>query len=236
MDERRHSAFTGKRATVDQWVGGRLTAGDGYIDATHILLDTGRRIVLTWRTADFPVDAPDSQVEVLLEPVAGGTKVTIEQSAIPAGQAEKYKKTWRKLYLNSMRRFFSSRENARKALRSAAKKGLLPTPGPRRGRRPIVGPRPGHGSGPAPEADAKKDVKKAAEGKKGKKKSAKKKAAKKKAAKPKSAKKAAPKKTAKKRSSKKAAKKAAPKKTAKKRSSKKAAKKAAPKKTAKKRS
>ncbi|MEZ4249181.1 MAG: SRPBCC domain-containing protein, partial [Polyangiales bacterium] len=85
MDERRHSAFTAGRATVDQWVGGRVTAVDSFVDATHILLDTGRRIVMTWRTADFPVDSPDSQVEVSLEPGPGGTRVSIHQTGIPAG-------------------------------------------------------------------------------------------------------------------------------------------------------
>ncbi len=140
MDERRHSAFTGKRATVDQWVGGRLTAADGYIDATHILLDTGRRIVLTWRTSDFPTEVADSQVEVLLEPVAGGTRVIIQHTEIPAGQAEQYKKLWRSLYLESMKRFFSSPESARRALRDASRKGVMPTPDQRHGRRPILAP------------------------------------------------------------------------------------------------
>ena len=145
MDERRHTAFTGQRATVDQWVGGRLTAADGYIVATNILLDTGRRIVMTWRTADFPLDAPDSQVEVRFEPVAGGTKVQVHHTGIPEGQRDLYKKTWRTVYLDPMRRFFASKAAQKRALKDAKKRGVLPAPGRSRiGRRPILGPRPGH--------------------------------------------------------------------------------------------
>ncbi|MEM9070952.1 MAG: SRPBCC domain-containing protein, partial [Myxococcota bacterium] len=121
MDERRHSAFTGRRATVDPWVGGRVTGDDGKIDATHIHLDTGRRIVMTWRTSEFPVKAHDSRVEIRLEPVAGGTTVSVHQTDIPDGLSTSIKKIWRSLYLDSMKRFFSSREAARKALRDAAK-------------------------------------------------------------------------------------------------------------------
>ncbi|MFT5358811.1 MAG: hypothetical protein ACI9KE_006052, partial [Polyangiales bacterium] len=144
MDERMHSAFTGQKATVDHWVGGRLTAAGGYIDATHVLLDTGKRVVLTWRTADFPLDSADSQVEVTFEPIAGGTKIIIHQTDIPHGQAETYKKTWRTVYLEPMKKFFSSRGAAKKAMLDAGRRGVLPVPGgERKGRRPILGPRPG---------------------------------------------------------------------------------------------
>ena len=47
MDERHHSAFTGARATVDPWVGGRVVSRDGFIDATHVYLVTGNRIAMT---------------------------------------------------------------------------------------------------------------------------------------------------------------------------------------------
>ncbi|MEM7608645.1 MAG: SRPBCC domain-containing protein, partial [Myxococcota bacterium] len=144
MDERLHSAFTGQRATVDQWVGGRLTAAGDYIDATHVALETGRRIVLTWRTADFPLDAADSKVEISFEPVAGGTRVVVHHTDIPDGQSEKYKKTWRTVYLEPMKKFFASKGAAKRAVLDAGKRGVLPTPGERRrGRRPILGPRPG---------------------------------------------------------------------------------------------
>lgn len=129
MDERRHTAFTGQRSTVDPWVGGRLTAADGYIDATHILLDTGRRIVMTWRTADFPLDAPDSQVEIRFEAVAGGTRVQVHHTGIPEGQRDRYKKTWRSVYLDPMKRFFASKAAQKRALRDAKKRGVLPAPG-----------------------------------------------------------------------------------------------------------
>jgi uncharacterized protein YndB with AHSA1/START domain len=129
MDERQHSAFTGGRATVDPWVGGRHTAWDNYVEGTLVELDTGRRIVMTWRTSEFPAHAHDSRVEVKLEPVAGGTRVTVHHSDIPQGQADQYKKGWRSQYLDPMKRYFGKPGAMRAALQAASKAGVLPIPG-----------------------------------------------------------------------------------------------------------
>lgn len=107
LDERQHSAFTGGKATIQPWVGGRHTAWDGYIEGTTLELDTGRRIVQSWRTTEFPIGAADSRLEVHLVPVAGGTEVKIVHTSIPAGQGDKYKKGWREYYLSPMKKFFS---------------------------------------------------------------------------------------------------------------------------------
>ncbi len=125
MDERQHSAFTGGRAHIDPWVGGRVSAWDGYIFGNHLFLETGRRIVMAWRTTDFPEDAPDSQVDVTFEPVAGGTKVSIHHTGIPAGQSAKYRDGWKTHYLEPMRRFFAKPGEMKAAIRAAVKGGIL---------------------------------------------------------------------------------------------------------------
>ena len=144
MDERHHSAFTGARATVDPWVGGRVVAHDGFIDATHVYLVTGSRIAMTWRTRDFPKGANDSQVDITFEPVAGGTKVEVTHSKIPAGLGEACESIWKNLYLEPMKAYFG-KPGAMKAAYAAAKKaGHLPLSGIKASRpaprRPFVPP------------------------------------------------------------------------------------------------
>ena len=129
LDERKHSAITGGRATVEPWVGGRHTAWDGAVDAVFVELDTGRRLVMTWRSASFPKDAYDSRVEVSLEPVAGGTKVTVAHSGIPQGLTEDCKREWRNHYLEPLKRFFGKPGAMRAAIRAASKARKLPIPG-----------------------------------------------------------------------------------------------------------
>jgi uncharacterized protein YndB with AHSA1/START domain len=125
MDERQHSAISGTRIRIDPWVGGRVHGWDGAIFASHLRLETGRRIALAFRTTDFPVDAPDSYVDITLEPAMGGTQVTVVQKAVPGALKKKLEAHWKKSYLDPMKRFFGNPEGMRDALRKASRNGHL---------------------------------------------------------------------------------------------------------------
>jgi len=80
-------------------------------------LEKNKRILQAWRTAEFPADAEDSIVEILLEEeeVASTgrsarrlattykTKLTLNHSNIPEGQADDYKTGWEDFYFKPMR-------------------------------------------------------------------------------------------------------------------------------------
>jgi activator of HSP90 ATPase len=101
-----HSQFTGSPANVEGNVGGKFTAWDGYIWGVTLELERSRRILQAWRTSEFPEDAPDSQVEILLEKVKGGTRLTLKHTNIPDGQAEGYKQGWEDFYFKPMREYW----------------------------------------------------------------------------------------------------------------------------------
>lgn len=102
-----HTAMTGSKATVESTaVGGRFTAWNGHIEGTHVALEPGKRIFQSWRAADFPRDAPESYVEVLLAPAPGGARVTIRHVDLPAKQAAGYLKGWKDYYLKPMASYF----------------------------------------------------------------------------------------------------------------------------------
>ena len=99
---------TGSPAEVDPAVGGRFTAWDGYIAGTNIELEPYRRILQAWRTSEFPTGSPDSRLEVLLEAVEGGTRLTINHSHIPEGQGAMYAQGWQDFYFTPMRAYYLS--------------------------------------------------------------------------------------------------------------------------------
>jgi activator of HSP90 ATPase len=101
-----HAAMTGSPARVEPRVGGTFTAWDGYISGKTLELKPYTRILQAWRTTEFPDGSPDSRVEVLLEAVAGGTKLTLIHSNIPAGQTDSYKKGWDEFYFEPMKKYF----------------------------------------------------------------------------------------------------------------------------------
>jgi activator of HSP90 ATPase len=107
LDSDKHSAFTGSSAVIDRRVGGTFTAWDGYISGTTISVEPFGRIVQTWRTTEFPDDAPDSEIEVLFDEVKEGTRITLIHTNIPDGQGENYKQGWIDFYFTPMKEYFT---------------------------------------------------------------------------------------------------------------------------------
>jgi activator of HSP90 ATPase len=101
-----HTRMTGSPAEVEGRVKGKFTAWEGYISGETLESKPYTRIVQAWRTTEFPEGSPDSHVEILLEPVKGGTKVTIIHSNIPDGQADDYKQGWQDFYFIPMKSYF----------------------------------------------------------------------------------------------------------------------------------
>ena len=121
LSEKEHSAMTGGEATVDPKVGGRHTAWDGYIEGTTLELEPFRRIVQSWRSTEFPADAVDSRLEVLLEKVKGGAQITINHSNIPAGQGHSYESGWVESYFVPMQAYFSKKAPSKRPRPSKTK-------------------------------------------------------------------------------------------------------------------
>ncbi len=101
-----HAGMTGSAARVEPRVGGAFTAWDGYITGKTTALKPYTRIVQAWRTSEFPDDCPDSQIEIVLEAVEGGTKLTLTHTNIPEGQADSYRSGWDESYFQPMKEWF----------------------------------------------------------------------------------------------------------------------------------
>ncbi len=109
MSSEGHAAMTGADATVDPGVGTDFTAWDGYITGRTLTLEPGHRIVQSWRTDEFSDTDADSQIEVLLEPVTVGTRITIHHTQVPDGQLGYEQGGWQESYFDPMKAHFSAR-------------------------------------------------------------------------------------------------------------------------------
>ena len=107
LDSSEHSQFTGGAAEISPVVGGIFTAWDGYIKGVTLELIPHSRILQAWRAEDFPLEAADSQLDVRLEEVPGGTRLTLTHSNLPDGQAEEFKQGWLDFYFTPMQAYFS---------------------------------------------------------------------------------------------------------------------------------
>jgi activator of HSP90 ATPase len=104
-----HTAMTGSPAVVKGRAGGEFSAWDGYIFGKTLALTPNRQIVQTWRSSEFPDDAPDSHLDVDLEEVGGGTKITLKHINLPADQVDSYRQGWEDFYFKPMREYFQSK-------------------------------------------------------------------------------------------------------------------------------
>jgi activator of HSP90 ATPase len=109
LNEEKHSAFTGARATCERHVGGRFTAWDGYISGKNIKLENGRRIVQEWMTTEWPKGHSPSILEVTLKPKGEGTEIHLVQTNVPAKQAANYKQGWIEHYWTPLKKYFGRR-------------------------------------------------------------------------------------------------------------------------------
>jgi uncharacterized protein YndB with AHSA1/START domain len=136
LNGRQHAAMTGAKATSQARVGGKFTAWSGYIFGQHQELVPSRRIVQSWRTTEFPEDCPDSRLEVEFAPEGDGTRLTLVQTELPAGEAERYQEGWQQFYFEPIQQYFG-----RLGLKSAAGSEPPPQPAetPPRRRRIVVG-------------------------------------------------------------------------------------------------
>ncbi len=100
-----HSAMTGSPAQASDQVGAAFDAWDGYIGGTNLALEPGKRIVQSWRTSQFEDDHADTQIEVTLEAVDGGTRVILAHSGVPDGQGH-YEQGWQSHYFDPMKAHF----------------------------------------------------------------------------------------------------------------------------------
>ena len=107
LDSAKHTAMTGSPARASRLVGGEFTAWDGYITGKNLLLVENKKIVQSWRSSEFPEEAPDSVLSVLLTEREGITEVELEHRDIPPGQGVQYQSGWIEFYANPMQKFFS---------------------------------------------------------------------------------------------------------------------------------
>jgi uncharacterized protein YndB with AHSA1/START domain len=108
LSPEQHSAMTnGAVAKIEPTVGAKFTTLNGSVSGKLVILDLGRRIVMAWRTSEFPRDAHDSRVELHLEALGGSTRITLIQTEIPEGLGEKVRAIWNDEYFGPMRTFFS---------------------------------------------------------------------------------------------------------------------------------
>ncbi len=106
LDAKKHSTFTGSKATCDPRVGGKFTAWDGYISGKNLELVKGKKIVQEWVTTEWPEGYAPSRLELTFKKTKGGTEISMVQSEVPAEQADDIRQGWIDFYWDPLKEYF----------------------------------------------------------------------------------------------------------------------------------
>jgi activator of HSP90 ATPase len=106
MDSDKHAKVTGSPARISDKEGGKFTAWDGYIFGKNLQLVRGKKIVQEWSTTEWPQGYPPSRLEITLTRTAGGTKLKMVHSKVPAEQSHDYAEGWKSYYWKPLRTYF----------------------------------------------------------------------------------------------------------------------------------
>ena len=108
LDAKKHSKFTGSKATGKAKVGAKFTAWDGYISGKNLELEKGKRIVQEWVTKEWPEGYPPSRLDLKFREVNSKTELTMVHSEIPTYQKEELEKGWTDYYWTPMKNYFET--------------------------------------------------------------------------------------------------------------------------------
>lgn len=97
-DSRKHSAVTGRAATISTKIGGAFSTGEDEVTGVNVDLVPARRIVQAWRHRRFP-EGVFSMAAVTLTPTAdGGTELVLTHRGVPKELIPEIEQAWRDRY------------------------------------------------------------------------------------------------------------------------------------------
>jgi activator of HSP90 ATPase len=109
MDEKKHAAFTGAKATISIEPNGRFSVFDGYCQGYNIKLVKGKRIVQAWHFAED--GWPDDHYSICnfeLEKTGTKAKLRFLQTDVPEHKVETLKDGWREFYWDAIKKYLKS--------------------------------------------------------------------------------------------------------------------------------
>ena len=104
-DSKKHSAVTGRDATISRKVGGTFSASGNDVSGVNVDLVPARRIVQAWRHRRFP-DGIFSMATVNLTPTPdGGTELVLTHRGVPKDLIPETERNWRDQYWSRIKAY-----------------------------------------------------------------------------------------------------------------------------------
>lgn len=113
IDSEQHAEFTGAPAQIDRRPGGVFSVFDGAITGKTLEIENDNRIVQAWHAKEWP-SGHFSQLTLNLTSIyeGRGTRLSLEQIAVPAQAADDISKGWQVYYWGKLAEYLRARKIA----------------------------------------------------------------------------------------------------------------------------
>ena len=106
-DEKKHGAFTGDAAEIDNRVGGRFRCYGDYISGVTVELVPDKLIVQAWRSRGWPAGFYSLVTFTLSPSGSGKTRLRFTQLGVPARDFKAKSDGWRSHYWKPLKRYLA---------------------------------------------------------------------------------------------------------------------------------
>jgi len=108
MDSKKHTKFTGAKATIGRRVGDPFTAWDDWATGVNVELVPDKKIVQQWRGSDWP-EGHHSVITFEFKKETNGTRLDFTQTDIPESLYEDVAEGWQEWYWEKLQTYFSKK-------------------------------------------------------------------------------------------------------------------------------
>jgi activator of HSP90 ATPase len=105
MDSKKHAEFTGAKATISPKKGGKFSTFDDWATGENLELVPDKKIVQSWRGADWP-KGHYSVATFELKPAGKGTQLDFTQTDIPEEVYDDIAQGWVDWYWDKLKVYF----------------------------------------------------------------------------------------------------------------------------------
>ena len=107
-DSRKHSALTGRKASISRKIGGKFSTNSGGVTGINVDLVPGKRIVQAWRDDRFPEGIFSMATFNLAPTPNGGTALVLTHRGVPKELIPRTEQGWRDQYWNRMKAYLAA--------------------------------------------------------------------------------------------------------------------------------
>jgi uncharacterized protein YndB with AHSA1/START domain len=106
-DSKKHSAVTGRKATISRRIGGAFTAAGNEVSGVNVDLVPGQRIVQAWRHRRFPEGIYSMAAVTLKATADGGTELVLTHRGVPKDLIPETERAWREQYWSRIKAYLA---------------------------------------------------------------------------------------------------------------------------------